>query len=379
MAVVFAENSEHGNAPLAYGWDVITGAPAINTTTPMKGTYDIRVGRGGQNADRMLLQNAGSAWSKLGVAPTVAYSHFWFRVKDAWPTAGNHEYVSRAADNAAFTVIHYLAVEENGHLYIEGAAGTYFQLVLNQKVEVETCFALVGANFVATLWVNGTFINSYSVDHGGADLITALDFGSVLAPSAAFNYDAFYDDIVVDTARRIGTGLTLETEVPTSDDGTENEWTPNPAGATKYDKVDDIPYSTTGRVDSVDGATDATSQEQLFGCNATTATGTVIGVDVLLIGRRGLVGSVDTCWHRTKLSATGQSTACPPFAASTTYHVRFTRGTDPDSNAWTKANADALLIGGQRGANAAAYSMRIYDLYKTVVYRDPPQDWAGII
>ena len=86
MAVIFAENSEHGNAPLAYGWDIIVGAPAINTTTPMKGIYDIRVGRGGQNADRMTLQNVGDAWHKLGVAPTVVYSHFWYRVATAWPT-----------------------------------------------------------------------------------------------------------------------------------------------------------------------------------------------------------------------------------------------------------------------------------------------------
>lgn len=383
MAIIFVENSEHGNAPSGYSFDIVTGAPAINSVTPMRGTYDIRVGRGAQNTDSMYL-GSSDAWSKLNPAPAVLYTHFWYKLVTK-PSAGNVDQVVIAVDTGGG--LQTLDVDENAHLYWLGQASPYFQLILSQKVEIETYYGIEGDNLVATLWVNGTFIGSYSKLKAGTK-ISSVRFGNANAATGKFNFDAYYDDIVADNARRIGTGLTLETEVPNADDGTEDEWSPNdsanPADNT-YDHVKDIPTGVGSYAWCLPGSSDATTQEQLWAFPATTATGTVIAVDCLFNSAWLAGGSVRSFYHRIKLPSTGtvvntdistliNATTVPPFI-----YYRTCRATDPDGAAWTKASADALLVGGQRGADANAYTWRIYDVYKTVVYRDTPQDWAGII
>ena len=381
MAIVFVENSEHGNAPTsAYVWDSITGAPAINSGSPIKGTYDIRVGRGDYNTDYMRLLDAGH----LGTT-TIAYLHFWYKLVTA-PSAGNVERVCGIIATPGSGVL-LLVVDEYARLVM----GANFQLVIGQPVEVEFYAEVVpGTKTVHyAYWVNGTLIKAAdSVFALNETAILSVIIGGESAAASKFNFDAYYDDIVVDTERRIGTGLTLETEVPNADDGTEDEWSPNdsanPADNT-YDHVKDIPTGVGSYAWCLPGSSDATTQEQLWAFPATTATGTVIAVDCLFNSAWLAGGSVRSFYHRIKLPSTGtvvntdistliNATTVPPFI-----YYRTCCATDPDGAAWTKASADALLVGGQRGADANAYTWRIYDVYKTVVYRDTPQDWAGII
>jgi hypothetical protein len=376
MAIIFAENSEHGNAPALYGWGIITGAPAINSTDPMKGTYDIRVGRGGMNVDNMQLTSSGTLIPSLGTT-TCIYTHFWYKLVTA-PSVGNVEDVFRCWDNGEPAGVRVVTVDADAHLH---GAGGYFQLVLGQKVEVELYVGLeVGVGLDFRLWVNGTLIGSSSAAGGsGATRILGVTFGNLSAAAGKFDFDAYYDDIVVDNASRIGTGITLETVIPNADDATEDEWRPSDEatgwGSDTWDHVNSGGYAA-----SKTGADDATTQEELWAFPATAATGTVIGVDCLFRALRATgTGSVVTCWHRIKLGATGISTDISGFVSGSYRYFRFCRATDPDGNAWTKANADNLLAGGQRGADAAAYSMRINSMWKTVVYRDAPKDWAGII
>jgi len=371
MAIVFVENSEHGNAPTsAYVWDSITGAPAINSGSPIKGTYDIRVGRGDYNTDYMRLLDAGH----LGTT-TIAYLHFWYKLVTA-PSAGNVERVCGiiATPNGAALS---LFVDEYARL----VRNAYFQLVIGQPVEVEFYAEVVpGTKTIHyAWWVNGTLVGAGDLNFGSNETaIHSVIIGGEVAAASKFVYDAYYDDIVVDTERRIGTGLTLETEVPNADDATEDEWLANDDATppvTSYDNVNDNNVATYAY--SKPGSADATTQEQLWAFPATTATGTVLAVESRIAACYSLGGSVITHFHRIKLGATAISTNIVTGGAAEYFH--FLRTTDPDGAAWTKANADNLLVGGQRGADANAYPMRISDAWKTVVYRDPPKDWAGII
>ena len=371
MAIVFAENSEHGNAPnTTYLWDIVSGVPAINSTNPIKGTYDIRVGRGSFFTDYMGVNSAG----RLGTT-TIVYLHFWYKLVTA-PSAGNSERVCGIIATPGSGVL-LLVVDEYARLVM----GANFQLVIGQPVEVEFYAEVVPGTKTChyAYWVNGTLVGAAdSAFPFNETAISSVIIGGESATSSKFNFDAYYDDIVVDTERRIGTGLTLETEVPNADDATDDQWTADDAGAVTYDHVNDIPLVATDY--AVSARPTAATQRQLWAFPATAAAGTVIAVDSLIAAQYEAAGTVATTKHRVSAPAgTAINTSIATAAANA--YFRTCRILDCDAAAWTKTTADALRVGGEatKDGSGNERAMRITDVWKTVVYRDPPKDWAGII
>jgi hypothetical protein len=120
----------------------------------------------------------------------------------------------------------------------------------------------------------------------------------------------------------------------------------------------------------------------LWAFPATTATGTVLAVDSLIAAQYEAAGTVVTAKHRIGAPAgTAINTDLLGLLAATNKYFRTCRVLDCDGAAWTIATSDALRIGGEatKDSSGNERAMRITDAWKTVVYRDVPKDWAGVI
>jgi len=376
MAILFFEDFEEGIAPNTTGlFDGSVGAPAVSTSPALVGTYSMRVGRGGQNVDYVLVHDT---------IPTDTYTRLYvsgyIQVNTAWPSAGSTEIIAKiVGTTTAFAAGVNLTVDENGKLYIYTNA-IFFQLVLGRKEWVELGFeCLGGINYQTSLWVNGTLIETRTGSLANAGQYIDLAWiGNANAVIGTFPWDAYYDNIIVSTTR-IGTGLTIQTVRPANEDGTENEFTDTGGGAAD---VDDIPPNTAGTYYvSTKGATNANAENQLWSYGATTATGTVLAVQPMVYMKRATDGSTETASLRWKLPSTGTVDFLTIDAAleTTSRFHRACDNLDPDGAAWTPTSANALLVGAQRGASATAYALNLAEAYKSVLFRDVPKDWGGVV
>jgi len=375
MAIIFAENFEHGNAPAIYLWDTLMGAPAASATAK-NGSYSMRVGRNGQNQDYVQVDDAIIS-SPLYTVRTWIATRFWFRV-DTLPSGANTENVMNIDTDGIPSRVNQIVINSAGSIYLgTGIEYGSFTMTVGRWEEVELSYGIGGVNVEMYLYVNGTLIASYAASKNTATRVAHIIIGNTNAASGKFNYDAYYDDVILATSR-LGTGYTLETEVPDLDDATDDTWTDSGAGANTCDDVDEIPLSTADYAQSARPT--AATLRQLWRFNVTSATGTPVAVDSLIAAQRGTLGTVATPKHRISAPAgTAINTDIATIITTTNRYFRTCRSLDCDGAAWTKATADALRVGGEATVDANAYNMRINQCCKTIVFKDTPKDWGGIV